>query len=316
MEVRFPPCFAFPTENAMNEFARIAQENMQRAKAYLQKGEYIKSLEAACEGVQLTMDKRVFGQDKITVQTLVSQYLLELSRKDEIKEFYYARRVFSAEHLTKYRPGKEKKCLENLLEIRDGMGLDQEVKAEQEEMAREESIKDTLAEGMSLLKEGNAPKGKVILRKLAESQAAEPKVTNMIAKAFYRHGLLVECVDICELAIKANPGNPKSYSIAINALLKARDFTRAEKMFLAAAKRFGVHPKTQLRMAGMYMEWRKWSEAYDKAKDAVTGDPSLKEEAREILDVCGRRIFGRSGASSPGGGSGGGGGRKGGPIIL
>jgi len=61
-------------------------------------------------------------------------------------------------------------------------------------------------------------------------------------------------------------------------------------LYKFAIKTYGSHPRTLLHMAEMYMDWHKYDEAYDFAKQAYEADDSL-EKAKEIVDKMGKRIF-------------------------
>lgn len=276
----------------MNEIARATLEHLQRAGFNLKRNALVESLAAFCTGMRLLLERRanILGQDKLQLQAHIAQYLLDLSRRDDIKEYFYARKVYSAEHLAKFKPGKEEDFYLKVKAIHDDLAGAQPQAEEAPSSRPNLSMKDLHDQGLALMAEGNHAKGKVLLRKVAEASAKDPAVTGDIADLFIQHGLLLEAMSLCQRILELNPANPRMYSAAITASLAQKDFDTAEKWFIAAGKRFGMHPRTHLRMAKMYLDWRKWEQAFDHAKYAA-GTPETAEEAREILAAAEKRMM-------------------------
>lgn len=275
----------------MNDIARAVMEHLQRASFNLKRNALPASLEAFCAGLELLLDRKglIIGQDKIQLQTYIGQYLLGLSRRDDVKEYYYARKVYSAEHLARYKGGREEEFYKKVKDIRDDLDQGDQAREKIQETRREESLQELQARGMALLEE-NPAKGKVLLRKVAEASAQDPAVTGDIADAFIRRGLLLEAVALCQRILELNPGNPRMYSAAITACLAMKEFPQAEQWFIAVGKRFGLHPKTRLRMARMYLDWRKWEPAYEHAR-AAAADPDCAKEAKALLAEAEKRLM-------------------------
>lgn len=276
----------------MNEIARATLEHLQRAGFNLKRNALVDSLAAFCTAMRLFLERRanILGQDKLQLQAHIAQYLLDLSRRDDVKEYFYARKVYSAEHLAKFKPGKEEEFYKKAKAIHDDLAQAQP-KAEAAPSSRPSlSMQDVHAQGLALMEQGNHAKGKVLLRKVAEASAKDPTVTGDIADLFIKHGLLLEAMSLCQRILEINPANPRMYSAAISASLAQKDYDTAEKWFIAAGKRFGMHPRTHLRMAQMYLDWRKWEQAFDHAKYAV-GNPETAEDGKRIMAEAEKRMM-------------------------
>ncbi len=276
----------------MNEIARVTLEHLQRAGYTLKRNSLVEALSAFCAGMELFLERKsvIMGQDKIQLQTHMAQFLLNLSRRDDIKEYFYARKIYTAEHLAKFKPGKEEDFYLKVKAIRDDLTQGQVQEEKVQEIRQEVDVQELYQQGLALMEEKNETKGKVLLRKVAEAMAQDPTVPGDVADLFNKHGLFLDTMSLCKRILELCPGNARMYSAAITATLAQKDFDQAEKWFIAAGKRFGMHPKTHLRMAQMYLDWRKWEQAFDHAKYALA-NPETAEEGRKIMAEADKRLL-------------------------
>ncbi|MDK2957057.1 MAG: hypothetical protein PWQ57_2553 [Desulfovibrionales bacterium] len=275
---------------ASDDLVKIAQEHLARAKAYINKNRPADSLLEAIAGVKLSLDRRVVGRQKIMLNTYLNDFLQALSKNSDVKQQFQQRKIFSMDHFV-IRTGQEREALQVLRSLHAWMGGAEQNKADLELKLKQETVKELYARGMRLLEEGDDLKARVCLRKVAIKKAADKEIPCKIAEAFLERKMLHEAADVCLKAMEANPANGKAYSLAVEAYLQAGDFPRAEEVYKQALKRFGAHPRTYLNMAKMYWEWRKWSECYEAAQQAASGEVEIRSEAEKILEKVSSRIF-------------------------
>ncbi|MFW5837133.1 MAG: hypothetical protein ACOCVM_03940 [Desulfovibrionaceae bacterium] len=275
-----------------SQIARAAQEHMARAKAYVNKNRVVDGLAEAVEGVKLSLDRRVMGRQKIMLGTYINEFLQVLSKNSDVKQQFYSQGVYSTDHYL-LRAGKERETLHMLQELHNWMGGEEKQKADQEKEKKQEGFREVFDKGMHFLEAGDEARARVALRKAAAMRISDTEVPCKVAEVFLKRNMLREAQEVCRKAIEANPANGKAYSIAVKACLQARDYPQAEDLYKQALKRFGAHPRTYLNMARMYLEWRKWSECYEAAKQAAGGEPDIRREAEEIMEKVSSRIFAR-----------------------
>jgi tetratricopeptide (TPR) repeat protein len=273
-----------------SQIAKTAQEHLARAKAYLNKDRVAEAVAEAAEGVKLGLDRRVMGRDKIMLQTYVNEFLHGLSKDSAVKQHFYSHNIYSTDHY-KLQPGKERDTLRMLQVLHSWMGGEEQKKAQQAEEEKQEGPRELLDKGARLLEAGDDTKGRVALRKAVARRPADKDIPAQAAQVFLDHNMLREAADVCRKAMEANPSNGMMYSLAVQAHVKAGDYAQAEEVYKQALKRFGAHPRTYLNLAKLYLQWRKWSECYEAARQAAGGDPEVRREAEEIIEKVSPRIF-------------------------
>lgn len=281
--------------------AKMVKEHMARAKSALARDEVLKGLESACSGLEHFVNNRIIGKEKFEVEVHISEFMNDFNKHSEVREFFYAR----GKHATpfvKYGRGKEKKLLEKLEGVERELQLASRKEEELQEQQEEQKKEDMVFKAHTLIEAGDYARAKGVIRRLSESWGDEPGLLTDMGRRFNEAGQYYDAVEFLEMAIAKFPSDPKAYSLAVKAYMKTQEFEKCEKLFLAALKRFGAHPRTQLNLAKLYFAWRKYDEAYDYAKQAFTADESLKD-AKKIMDKLESRIFSARGyGSSDGGG--------------
>lgn len=271
--------------------AKRVRENIARAKSALHKGDLVKSLHAADDAVREMATAKIFGRDKFEVEVHVQEFLKDFNRHPDVKKYFFDKNI----HVTPYvrfDRGKERELLAAIGDILDDLE-NREARAEQEaEEKRSRRKEEMLQKAQLSLDRQEFPKGKSILRNVAEEFGHEEGVLTDCGARLLKAGLYFEAGEMLEMAVEQNPRDSHALAYAVKAYKNAREYPKMEKLYKFAIKTFGSHPRTLLHMAEMYMDWRKYDEAYDFAKQAYESDNSL-DAAKEIVDKVGKRIFTR-----------------------
>lgn len=258
-------------------------QNIARAKAALKHGDALKAVRALMSALELFDPKKVIGKAKYETGIFIMEVVEDLNRSPKVQDFLS--KVGSG---IPYAPGQETQ-LYNALGVMV-KALQENVEAEETGLVenRDERRDQLWTRGTELLDKGEAARGKATLRRLSEEFGDEPGVNAKIGEALVNAKLAPEGVEFLEEAIRQSPNDHKSYGYLVRAYTELRDFEKAEKVYVAALKRFGQHHKTLINFANLYKMWNKRDKAYDIAKMALREDPGNKE-AQDIMDWADRR---------------------------
>ncbi len=282
-----------PTENRRTMMTtatpKLARENLARARAYMRRNEIVRSLESACSAFVEILDSRLIGQARYEVEVLIQEYITELNKHPEIKNFFFKKNIHATPYI-RFIKGRERDCLERLESILHGIKEESENAREKREERHFSKKQELLERGRKLMEAKDYARGKGVLRRVAEGWGQEEGLITEIAMLFLEHHLCMEAADLFEQAIELNPADSKAYGGAVRCYKELHEFEKCEKLYLRALKQFGSHPRTLLNMAELYKRWRKPDEAYDFARRALSADPTL-EEAKAIIKEMEARIF-------------------------
>lgn len=262
--------------------AKSIQEHVARAKAYLRRGDFVKSMESAEFAFSQRKGARLIGKDKIETQYALEEYCLEFNAHQKILEFLDSIKVKVRPFLV-YGEGKEDQVKQRLEILRQRLILLEEENQRRTDAEAEKRKNNLLGLGRDSLESKKFPMGRSYLRKVVEEFAEDQDVLVQAGRLFLKYDFPVDALDVLEEAIQRFPNNSEAYSLAARALRLERRFEDAEALYQAALKQFGTHPMTLLNMSKMYLEWRKKDQAFETAKQAFEADPKL-EEAREIME--------------------------------
>ncbi|MBU1001732.1 MAG: hypothetical protein KKE73_04345 [Proteobacteria bacterium] len=237
------------------------------------------------------MSSQIFGREKFEVEVHIHEYLKDFNRHPDVKRFFANKNIHVTPYV-KFTRGEERPLLQAVEQILAEMNAGQKQAEQAVEVKKERRKEELLEKGQFFLDKKDLIKGKSILRNVAEEFGREEGVCTDIGHRLLRAGLDLEAGEILELALEQNSRDSHAMALAVQAYKNAREYPKMEKMYKLALRNFGAHPKTLLHMAEMYLDWRKYDEAYDFAKQALGGDSSLTE-AQAIIDTCGKRIFSR-----------------------
>ena len=269
--------------------SKEVSENLARAKAYLKRGDCLRSLEAAAASLEFYAQKKIVGNAKFLAEVNFREYINALARHGMVRNFFLSRGI-TKEPLIIYKAGQEEelaKALRVLLRALEEISQQAE-KAEQKKEEQERD--DSLKKGLELIyTKGEEIRGRAILRRHLDVYGQEEGVMTEVAGHFLKASLSLEAAELYERAMEKFPKDARAYLGAIEAHTALGDNEKVEKTYLKIIKAFGGHPKTYLNMSKFYLGWHKRLKAYEYALWALQGDENLKE-AQEIMDKIDKRL--------------------------
>lgn len=273
-----------------NTPAKMVRENVARAGRDLLKGDMAKAVSFCCEALKIMIESTIFGKEKFEVEVHLQDFLKEFNSHPEVKSYFASKDIHTTPYV-RFARGEERKLLAAMAAMLADLQQAETQSAEGEKQRQAEDIRDSLDQGQQLLDSKELPKAKAVLKRLVEKYPQEEGLKTEVGSRLLKAGLFFEAGEILEMAIAENPKDSKALAFAVQSYKSAREFTKMEALYKFALKTYGVHPKTLLHMAEMYIEWSKWDDAYNCAKQAYEGDNSL-DRAKEIMDTTAKRIFG------------------------
>ncbi len=273
-----------------NTPAKIARENIARAGRDLLKGEMARAVGFICDALKIMIESTIFGKEKFEVEVHLQEFLKEFNTHPDVKAYFAAKNIHNLPYV-RFARGEERKLLGALSEVHSDLQEAQSQTAEGAKQRQADEIREALDQGQQLLDSKELPKAKAVLKRLVEKYPKEEGLKTEVGGRLLKASLYFEAGEILEEAIAENPKDSKALSLAVTAYKSAREFSKMEALYKFALKTYGTHPKTLTHMAEMYLEWNKWEDAYNCAKQAYDMDNSL-DKAKEIMDATGKRIFG------------------------
>ncbi len=274
-----------------SHYVKAIRENISRARAALSRGQFVKSFDAGVAAFEGKLSTPLMGKDKFEVEFQLEEYCTDVSNNQVIRDLLAARQV-TAHPFLPYRKGKEQTVIKRLKLLRMEWERKQNAEEEAAKSQHESKKAEIVRRGQQLLREKDFPRAKSILRQAAEQYGDEPGFATDIGERLVEACLYFEAAEILLEVIERFPSDSKAYSLLINAYASSGELSKAEDMYLAALRQFGAHPRTQLNLSKLYMQMRKFDEAYDYARLAQQGDSSLTE-ANEIVEKLEKRLFNR-----------------------
>ncbi|WP_428562204.1 MAG: tetratricopeptide repeat protein [Solidesulfovibrio sp. DCME] len=262
--------------------ARAIRENISRARGYLRRDELFRCIEAANDALVLKSTGAALGLGRSEVDLLFAEMCDEFSRHPKVMAFLESIGVSGGVFL-RYKPGDETLLIKKLTAFRIKMEESEQREKDQQDQRRTQQRDEWLALGREHLRQKSFPKGKVYLRRVAETYGEEPDIVREVGRLFLEAGLFPEAAEMFALAVERFPGDQQAWRGAIEAYDGLGEFKKAEALYLDAVKVFGGHPLTFLNIAKFYLKWNRKDDAYDYAIRALDQDPNLAE-ALEIRD--------------------------------
>jgi tetratricopeptide (TPR) repeat protein len=256
-------------------------QNIARAKTSLRKGDAIKTVDALIAALTLFNPKKILGKAKYETEILLMECVEELSRHPRVLDFL--KKVSPGkEPRIPYMPGQEEQLSSLLPLLLKALKEGAEETEQNIEGSRDDRKSSLWLKGTNLLKAGDAPRGKAVLRRLLEEFGDLPGIFALVGEALYQANLGPDAADLLEKAIELEPGDNKSYAYLAHIYTEIKEFPKAEIVYRKALKRFGQHYKTLLNFAGMYKLWNKRDQAYTIAMMALKEAPD-NPEAQELV---------------------------------
>lgn len=265
--------------------ARTIRENISRARGYLRRDDLFRCIEAANDALVLKSTGAALGLGRSEVDLLFAELCDEFSRHPRVLAFLESIGISGAAFL-RYKAGDETLLIKKLTAFRIKMEESEQREKDREEERRTRQRDEWLALGREHLARKSYPKGKVYLRRVAETYGEDPEVVREVGRLFLDAGLLPEAAEMFALAMERFPGDEQAWRLAIETYDALGEFKKAEALYLDAVKVFGGHPLTFLNIAKFYLKWHRKDDAYEYVSRALDQDPNLAEakEIREKLE--------------------------------
>lgn len=261
------------------------KQSIGRAKGYLQRGHFIKALDAASVAFQLKMTTQLIGMPRMEVELALDEFCIELSNHPLIISFL-AERGIKHKPFVHYKPEQEQLIFERLSALRSAMER-KETETQSAHDERREKEKNTwLKLGAKCFEKKEFPRGRAYLRRVAETYGDDPGVLTKVGELMVEADILEEAVEFLKQSIEQFPRDDNAYRLLAQAYRGMKDFPKAEALYQLALKNFGSHPITLLNMGKLYAAWRKKDKAFEYAKQAFEADPSM-QEAKDLMDKVG-----------------------------
>lgn len=270
----------------MKENVKEIKEHVARAKAYANKYDIVRSLGSLCDALRVLTTSQVVGREKFEIEILINEVLATLSGMSQLKSIF--------PNGISLKKGQEKPLLKRLSVLHAKIKEAIE-NAEREKMrAYKVSIDKAILGAQKLLDKGDEAEAKKAFRKAADKFSKEPGVFQDVGSRMLKGGLIQESIEYLEAAIEQDPRDARPYGYLVTALEGLGELEKAEEVTKDALRNFGPNDRTYLILARLYMQMKKWDEAYDAAKAALDHNEFCKE-AKKIMDKVAPRIFGKGG---------------------
>lgn len=271
-------CFDTPAHKVKRNFAR--------AGGYLRRNEFTKAAQAACSAFRLKGKcGPLFGQQKHELEFMCVEFCDAFSAHPGVIAFLDSIKIRTRPFVT-YKPGTEAQIITKLDIVCERMVAKEREQREQQHNKLLTRKIDWLRKGQQCLDNGELPRGRSYLKRVADEFEYEPGLLADLAERLAAKELFTEAAEMLARAMELHPKDHKAYALAVRCAMELQEWRRAEEVYMEAIKQFGGHPRTYLNLSKLYVQWRKRDKAFEYAKRALDADPAL-EEAREIMNSSG-----------------------------
>ncbi|SBV95597.1 putative Tetratricopeptide repeat family protein [uncultured delta proteobacterium] len=259
-------------------------QNFARAKSLLGRNEPVRALEALVSAINTFEAAEVLGRARAGVEFSIQECVDACNNHKDIRGLI--RKIARSDTAAiVYVPGEEAKLVAVLGLIRKALTEAENAgqkAAEEEARTRKEA---QFAAAHNAIRNGETPKGRALLRRLGEEYGSEPGALAAIGSILVEANFPHDAVPYLEQAIAAFPRESRAYAMLASCYLDLRELEKAEKLYLAAIKEFGAHPKTLTNLGKLYIQWNKKDKAFDVLRQAVRLDPDNAEIAELYAKV-------------------------------
>lgn len=255
-------------------------QNLARVKSLVARGEPVRAIDALLAAIHTYEDAQVVGRARSGVEFAIQECVDICNNQPQIRklirELSRSDKAFIA-----YAPGEEAKLAGVLRLVRKALDEAEAAKeraAEEEHRLHRESI---FTDARAAFQAGEAPKGRALLRRVAEESGAVKGVLEAVADALIEAGFMPDSLPYLEQTVEAFPRESSAYAKLASGYMTLREFEKAEKLYRHAIKEFGAHPKTLLNLGKVYVAWNKRDKAFEVLQQAAR----LAPEDAEIKEL-------------------------------
>ena len=265
--------------------------HINRAKSQVSKMNAIKAMGCVVTCLDEMASVQLMGREKMEVEILLGEVLRGLSDHPDVRHMFPKGLV--------YQKGKEKHLRAQLTAVLNEINRAIEQAELNKMRAKVNKIDQTILTGQKLLDENNPLDARKVFRRVQEDYGTEPGVMHDMGARLLKAGLAPESIEYFEEAIKLDARDSRPYVHMVMAYEAIGELDKAEHMLKETLKNFGNNDRVYIRLAKVYLQKRKWSEAYDAAQSAL-GVNEFNRDAKKIIKQVEPRIFTNRGAN-PGG---------------
>lgn len=267
----------------MSASSKTVKEFIARAKSYIQRNDYLRTLKALCQALELLQGSQIFGRERFEVNVLLDEALRDLSGMKQIK------RVFPQG--IHYEKGQEKALWRTLTRMHDKLEAAIEKVRVEKIRAQKLELDEMLMKAQDFLSKKEPLEARKLFRKASELYPEEKNLPVDIGNRLMMAGLFVEALEYFKRGMEVDSSDPRPYQFSILCHEATGELDKAEEVVKETLRRFGGNESIYLRMAKLALQKRQWSEAYDVVAQALQLNPT-NQEGLKILKQVGPRIFG------------------------
>lgn len=266
------------------------KENIARAKSYIQRNDYLRTLKCLALALQDLLRSQVFGREKFEIAALLDEALSDLNRMKMIKRLI--------PDGIRYERGKEKLLHQKFVRLHGT--LEAAIKKAKLEQTRKSlmQLDELLIAGQQHLEKGEQLEGRKLFRKASEHFGHVEGINSDIGNRLLMAGLAQEAMDYLQKAVEVDPKDRRAYPLIVRAWELLGELDKAEDVVNDTMRRFGANESLHLKLAQIAMAKRDWSKAHDAAQAVLNINP-LHPEANKIVKKVEPRIFAGGGSRRP-----------------
>lgn len=263
---------------------KIIREDFARAKGYLRRNEVMRAMETMSCNLRACVSDPNLKHHSNVMATLMYEFLNELSFHPKMKCILDPKNT-GKPHRLAYTKGKEialATALEGLAKILHATEEAKNVDLENEKVNRLQSLID---KGEAHFEKNNIARGSAYFNRAAAEFGKIDGVYMDLAHRLSAIGQYPCAAGICELCIEKFPGNTEAYIEATEAYYNAKEYKKAEEIYLKILKQFGGHANTFGKMAKLYLAWSRKYDASDYALRALQLDAKQADALKVQKDL-------------------------------
>lgn len=267
--------------------AKQIREDIARAKSYIQRSDYLRTLQVLSRAVGGLVGNPVFGREKFEIQALLDECVRDFNDMKLIKKLFPAG--------VTYTRGKEKAFHGTLVRLYEKLKQAMDKAKLAKIRQRLEMLDTLLIEAGEQIKAKEPLEARKLFRKASEEFKDIDGIQSDIGTRMMQGGMISEAVEYLRAALDANRNDPRAHSSLITCYEVMNENDKAIEAIKDAMRYLGSSEGLQARLAKLYFAKRDWAEAHKYAQAVVEKNP-LNMEAKKIVKKCEPKIFASTGA--------------------
>ncbi len=262
-------------------------QKLAHIRSFLRRGEALRALESLCVLLEIYQPRQLMQRPRLEIEANLRDVVGELQQQAPIKLFL--KEVSRSDNaFISYTPGNEASLIKLLRIIIKGLQTQKELEEKAGNHQKAQRRQELWEKGKELILSGDAPKGKMQLRRLLDEYPEDLELLLNTADLFREQKLYAEATELYEKVIEQAPKTAPAYAGLISCFLELVEYEKAEELYNRHIKQFGQHPRTLVNLANLYLKWGKRAQAAESAELALSIDRE-NAEAKAIIESLERR---------------------------